>query len=125
MTLTYFDRKAFFASMVRLAVGLVGLMLALAMGSRLLSRHSLSPRATVEMDGVGERDMTADRLHMEYRDFVERKLRIRQMHPEVMDEVTGQLDRLDGRLLGMFGRVHQLRRQMSLGEDDGDVLADR
>lgn len=120
VTLTYFDRKAFFRSLLRLSTFIVVLFLAIFAGNRYLfsSNNSRIFNAELKIKQNPQLEKQKDRIQSQYFEFLEKKLRVLQKYPEIMIQATDDLERLDGHLSKVVGKVYQIQRQLDNPQEE-------
>ena len=98
--------------------GLAVLTVALLLGRKIdFKQNTTAPSATI-------RSQHAALLESQFSAYISRKLKLQENVPEGMAAVSGQLAVLDGRVSGLAGRVHSIRRYMHEADDDveGDLF---
>lgn len=112
VTLTYFDRKAFFLSISRFASGFIVLLLAIFAGNRFLSFKSVSINANVQLKDINRFQKHAHKVQNEYYDFLETNLNIRQKYPENLEQATNEFKVLDVKLTQIVEKVYLIQREV-------------
>lgn len=119
VSLTYFDRKAFFSSIIRLVMAILVLLLAISAGNIFIFRKR-DPVVT-EIDLERKRtnfNSFSDSVQRDYYKFIEKKLKLHQSPLEIINQAAGEFNMLDGQLTEIVGQVYRIQREI------GDQLID-
>lgn len=113
VTLTYFDRKAFFLSISRLMLAVFILVAALLFGNIFIHRGQVSINNENDLDRKRcDFNIFSDNIQKDYYNFIEKKLKLRQNFPEVMDQAAGEFNLLDGQLTDIVAHVYRIQRDI-------------
>lgn len=113
VTLTYFDRKAFFSSIGRLAMTILVLVLAISLGNIFVFRKRDS--VVTEMDLERKKsnfNSFSEGIQREYYNFIEKKLKLHQSPLEIINQAAGEFNMLDGQLTEIVGQVYRIQREI-------------
>ena len=114
VTLTYFDRKAFFLSITRLASVIIVCLLAIMASNRILHRNEANrPQEKKTSKIVVLFQEYVDEIQRDYHDFLENNLNIRQSYPEILEQAAGDFNLLDGQLTEIVGHVYRIQRELN------------
>ena len=113
VTLTYFDRKAFFLSISRLVSAILILLLAVVMGNLFINRQraSVIPDIDFEKEKVNF-NRFIDAIQKDYYKFIEKNLQLHQNYPEILEQAAGEFNMLDSQLTEIVGQVYRIQREM-------------
>ena len=113
VTLTYFDRKAFFLSISRLVSAILILLLAVVMGNLFINRQraSVIPDIDFEKEKVNF-NRFIDAIQKDYYKFIENNLQLHQNYPEILEQAAGEFNMLDSQLTEIVGQVYRIQREM-------------
>jgi hypothetical protein len=121
VTLTYFDRKAFFLSISRLVLGILILLLAILMGNLFISRERsvIIPNIDLEEEKIKFNRFT-DAIQKDYHKYIEINLQLNQNYPEILEQAAGEFNMLDNQLSEIVGQVYRIQREI----DDQRIIFD-
>lgn len=113
VTLTYFDRKAFFLSISRLVSAILILFLAVVMGNIFINRQSASiiPDIGFEKENINL-NRFIDAIQKDYYIYIENNLQLHQNYPEILEQASGEFNILDSQLTEIIGQVYRIQREM-------------
>jgi hypothetical protein len=113
VTLTYFDRKAFFLSISRLVFAILIILLAFVVGNLFISRERsvIVPNIDLEEEKIKLNRFT-DAIQKDYHKYIEKNLQLNQNYPEILEQAAGEFNMLDSQLSDIVGQVYRIQREM-------------
>lgn len=120
VTLTYFDRKAFFLSISRLILTIFVLLIAVLIGGRIIRKDRVVLNPNLMISERSEKfKMFSDSIQKEYYEFIESNLKLQHNFPEILENAAGEFNLLDDQLSEIVGQVYRLQRE--IGNPDIEV----
>ena len=113
VTLTFFDRNAFFLSISRLAFGIIILLLAFFVGNNFLSQKSIESTPTVNLEDTTKFQKHAQKIQHEYYEFIENNLQLTKNYPEILEQAASEFNMLDGQLTEIVGQVYRIQKEIA------------
>lgn len=113
VTLTYFDRKAFFLSIGKIASAILVLLLALLFGNKVLNRRLLVNQEDFDLNGKTTKfNDFHNSVQADYFGFMENTLKLNQNYPEILDQAADDFNLLDGQLTEIVGQFYRIQREI-------------
>lgn len=122
VTLTFFDRKAFFSSLAQLTGAILMLLLAVILGNWLIYHHRWQGKDNKFEDVESGHKMIefnrfAEEIQKEYAYFVDKKLKLSEKsYAGLLEEATEDFGQLDHQLSELVKRVYRIQRELDGGE---------
>lgn len=113
VTLTFFDRKAFFLSISRFAFGIIILLLAFLVGNIFLSQKSIETTPNINLEDKTKFQKHAHKIQNEYYEFIENNLQLIQNYPEILEQAASEFNMLDGQLTEIVGQVYRIQKEIA------------
>lgn len=113
VTLTYFDRKAFFLSISRLVMAILVLLLAISVGNIVIFRKRASVVSEIDLERKrSDFNSFSESVQKDYYEFIEKKLKLHQSPFEIINQAAGEFNMLDGQLTEIVGQVYRIQREI-------------
>lgn len=113
VTLTYFDRKAFFLSISRLVLAILILLLAVVIGNIFINRDRSKIISDIDLDKEKDNfNRFNDAIQKDYYKFIEKNLKLHQNYPEILEQAAGEFNVLDNQLTYIVGQVYRIQREI-------------
>lgn len=113
VTLTYFDRKAFFLSIGKIASAILVLLLALLFGNKVLNRRLLVNQEDFDLNSKTTKfNDFHNSVQADYFGFMENTLKLNQNYPEILDQAADDFNLLDGQLTEIVGQFYRIQREI-------------
>lgn len=113
VTLTYFDRKAFFLSISRFAFTIFILAFAILIGGKLSQKEIVSSNPDLRINDRTERyNDFSESIQKDYYAFIETNLKLLKNYPDILENAAGQFNILDGQLTEIVGQIYRLQKEI-------------
>ena len=115
MTLTYFDRKAFFLSISRFAFTVFVILLAIWIGGKLSRKDKVISNSNLIINERARPEKFkefSEKIQKEYYEFIEANLKLHQNYPDILDNAASEFNLIDGQLAEIVGQVYRLQREI-------------
>lgn len=112
VTLTYFDRKAFFLSISKIVMSILILLTAMFIGNRIILRRESGVSVDLEHQSVKFKKY-AEKIQNDYYEFVEKNLKLQEnSYPETLNQAANEFNVLDVQLTEIVGQVYRIQREI-------------
>lgn len=113
VTLTYFDRKAFFLSIGRFAFTVFILTIAILIGGKFTRKQIISPNPDLlDNERIVRFKYFSDSIQKDYYAFIETNLKLHKNYPDILENAASEFNLLDGQLTEIVGQVYRLQREI-------------
>ena len=114
VTLTYFDRKAFFLSISRFFLTIIVLLLTIIIGNFVVNReHSKNDSDMNSKRRIDNFNRYSDAVEKDYYKFIEKNLPLHQKYPQILEQAAGEFNVLDNQLTDIIGQIYRIQREIN------------
>ena len=113
VTLTYFDRKAFFLSFGKIALMIFVLLSAVFIGVKFNWKEKALQNPYLIINERTEKFKEFfEIIQRDYYEFIDKKLNLQKNYPDILENAAGEFNLLDSQLTEIVGQVYRLQREI-------------